>query len=116
LVTIEADAGAMKTLAVISLLALLTMAEEQAFVLDAVSVAQHPMCSSSGTNFATPHSKRFGSVFEEPGWRIERFHTNAFEPGGPQRENACGLFMLRVVCVAANEKSKNSERCALLDR
>jgi len=41
--------------------------------VDAVSVAQQPMCSSSGTAFATPHSKILGSVFEEPGWRIERF-------------------------------------------
>jgi len=47
--------------------------EEQAFVLDAVSVAQHPMCSLSGTAFATPHSKIFGSMFGELEWRIERF-------------------------------------------
>ena len=48
-------------------------AEGRAFLLDAVSVAQHPMCSLSGTAFATPLAKTFGSVFEEGGWRIERF-------------------------------------------
>jgi hypothetical protein len=78
--------------------------EEQAFALDAVSVAQHPMCSSSGTAFATPHLKIFGSMFEELGWRIERFFTNAFEPGGPQRENACGLFIPGIVHAACKMK------------
>jgi hypothetical protein len=47
--------------------------QEQALVLDAVSVVQHPMCSFSGTAFATPHSTIFGSMSDELGWRIERF-------------------------------------------
>jgi hypothetical protein len=29
------------------------------------------------------------------------FLTHVFEPGGPQRENACGLFIPGVVWVAA---------------
>ena len=92
----------MKTLAVISLLALLMIEEEQAFLLDALSVAQHPICSSSGTAFCD-------STLEDIRLSVRRtgdggssvFHTDVFEPGGPQRENACGLFMLAVVCVAA---------------
>jgi hypothetical protein len=36
-------------------------------VLDAVPVAQHPTCSLSGTAFATPHSKIFGSCSENWG-------------------------------------------------
>jgi hypothetical protein len=41
---------------------------------------------------------------ELPGWRIARFIPMYFEPGGPQRENACGRFILRVVGCAAKPK------------
>jgi len=43
-------------------------------------------------------------MFEELGWRIERFYINVFEPGGPQRENACGLFIPGIVRAACKMK------------
>jgi hypothetical protein len=83
-------------------------APEAAFVPDAVSVAQHPMCSLSGTAFATPLSKIFGSMFEEPGLADRAFFLYVFEPGGPQRENACGPFIPVIVYAACKMKRERA--------
>ena len=87
---------------------------QHAFVFDAVSVARQPICSSSGTAFATPHSKIFGSVSEEPGWRIERFHTHVLSPWGRSAKMPAVFSFQESFGLLQNEKSMNIERYLII--
>jgi hypothetical protein len=47
-------------------------------------------------------------MFEEPGLADRAFFLYVFEPGGPQRENACGPFIPGIVYAAGKMKRERA--------